>query len=220
MGEDPWRIHTVGSTYVDRIVGGLYSEPDDARRRVGLAPDERFLLALVHPETGRDRTANRELADAVLAAIRRDGRRAVITYPCSDPGYEAILSALRELATDEQFVVQPNIDNDDYLGLMSAADLLVGNSSSALVEAPYFRLPAVNVGDRQSGRERDPNVVDAEATVESVAAAVAHASSPGFKRSLANLPKRLGDGHAGERIVAVLRDVPLDERLLRKQIAY
>src|SRR5207237_740988 len=89
MGEDDRRIHVVGSTYVDRIVAGMYTPPDDARRAVGLEPDERFLLVLVHPETYRSREENRALAEAVLEGARASGLRSVVTYPAADPGYEA-----------------------------------------------------------------------------------------------------------------------------------
>lgn len=220
MGEDRWRIHTVGSTYIDRIVAGAYTSAAEARAGVGLNADEPFLLALVHPETNRDRAGNRALAQSVLTAIRSDGRRTVVTYPCSDPGYRGILAAIDEIANDPQFIVRSNIDNGEYLGLMSAADLLVGNSSAALVEAPYFHLPAVNVGIRQEGRARDPNVIDAEASPAAVAAAIAIAADPALRTRMTGAQLRLGDGHAGERIVEILREVVLDQRLLQKQISY
>jgi UDP-hydrolysing UDP-N-acetyl-D-glucosamine 2-epimerase len=219
LGEDPWRVHTVGSTYVDRIVRGLYVEPADARARLGLGPDEHYLLAVVHPETFLDREANRRQAETILDALERTGLRTVVTYPCSDPGYEGVLAALRSREGREAFVIRPNVDNDVYLGLMASADALVGNSSAALVEAPYLRLPAVNVGRRQDGRDRDPNVLDAAPEVDAVLAAIEAARQPGFRASLP-LGGRLGDGHAAERIVATLRDLEVDDRLLRKQIAY
>src|SRR5262249_7284910 len=128
MGEDPWRIHVVGSTYVDRIVNGMYAPADAARAAVGLGPGERFLLVLVHPETYLDRDENRALARAVLASARETGLRSVVTYPCSDPGYEGVLEAISELDRDA-FVVRKNVDNDVYLGLMSGAEAIVGNSS-------------------------------------------------------------------------------------------
>jgi len=86
MGEDDWRVHVVGSTYVDRVVKGIYPAAAEARAAVGLGPDERFVLAVVHPESYVDRSGNRRLAEDVLAAIRVSGRRAAVTYPCSDPG--------------------------------------------------------------------------------------------------------------------------------------
>ncbi len=220
LGEDDWRIHVVGSTYVDRIVQGLYAPPSEARAAVGLGPEERFLLVLVHPETYLEREGIRAQAVAVLEAARRSGLRSVVTYPASDPGYEVIVEQLRALECDPAFVVRRNLDNDVYLGLMAGAEALLGNSSAALVEAPYFRLPAVNVGRRQTGRARDASVLDAEATVDAVLIALERARDPGFRHSLSSLQPRLGDGRASERIVAKLKATPLDARLLEKQLAY
>jgi UDP-hydrolysing UDP-N-acetyl-D-glucosamine 2-epimerase len=216
MGEDEWRIHVVGSTYVDRIVAGMYTPPDDARRALGLEPDEPFLLVLVHPETYRSRDENRVLAEAVLEGAQASGLRSIVTYPAADPGYEAVLEALVARRDDPAFVVRPNVENDVYLGLLAGAEALVGNSSAALVEAPYFRLPAVNVGDRQRGRERDPNVLEAEVDAAAIAAAIARARTT----ELPPFRSRLGDGRAGERIVEVLKSTPRDARLLQKQLAY
>jgi GDP/UDP-N,N'-diacetylbacillosamine 2-epimerase (hydrolysing) len=219
LGEDEWRIHVVGSTYVDRIVQGLYLPPAEARARLGLAREEPFLLAVVHPETFLEPAANRRQAEQVLAGLEATGLRTVVTYPCSDPGYEEVLDALRARDTDEALVIRPNIENDVYLGLMAGAEALVGNSSAALVEAPYLRLPAVNVGRRQDGRARDGNVIDAPAEAAAIAAAIARTREPSFRGALAPTG-RLGDGHASERIVEVLRALQLDDRLLRKEIAY
>jgi UDP-hydrolysing UDP-N-acetyl-D-glucosamine 2-epimerase len=220
LGEDEWRIHVVGSTYVDRIVQGRYADGRRARADAGLAPDEPFVLVLVHPETYRTPAENRALADAVLAGAAASGLRALVTYPAADPGYDAVLDALTAVADDPRFVVRPNIAHDVYLGLMAEARALVGNSSAALVEAPYLRLPAVNVGNRQRGRRREANVVEADVSPGAIAAAVRRAASDAFRRSLSAIRPGLGDGHACERIVAVLKETPRDARLLQKQLAY
>jgi GDP/UDP-N,N'-diacetylbacillosamine 2-epimerase (hydrolysing) len=219
MGEDDWRIHMVGSTYVDRIVHGVYTPPGEARRRLGLDATERFLLAVVHPETYRSRTENRELAETVLAALRRTGLRTVVTYPCSDPGYEGIVELRRALDGDGAFVVRQNVVQEDYLGLMAGAAALVGNSSAALVEAPYLSLPAVNVGRREDGRDRDANVIDTAAVPAEIDAALRRALDPAFCAEL-QPARRLGDGNAAKRIVATLKALALDERLRQKHIAY
>jgi GDP/UDP-N,N'-diacetylbacillosamine 2-epimerase (hydrolysing) len=219
MGEDEWRIHVVGSTYVDRIVQAQYTPSEQARAALGLEADERFLLVLVHPETYLDREENRAAAESVLAAARGTGLRSVVTYPCSDPGYEGVVAALTQVEDDGEFIVRRNIDNEVYLGLMAGAEAMIGNSSAALVEAPYFSLPTVNVGLRQEGRTRDPNVLDANGDRSSLEAAVARSLDPSFRAAL-RPTNRLGDGRAAERIVAILSDLPLDDRLRRKQLAY
>jgi GDP/UDP-N,N'-diacetylbacillosamine 2-epimerase (hydrolysing) len=217
LGEDPWRIHTVGSLYIDRIVQGLFAPSLRARRTLGLAPDEPFLLLLVHPESYADEEANERMATRVFAAAAASGMRSVVTYPCSDPGYDGVLRALRSWETDDRFIIRRNIENDVYLALLSSASALVGNSSAGVVEAPYFQLPVVNVGGRQRGRFRPANLIDAD--VDSVAVALARACDPAFRRSL---PKggHLGDGHAAERVVEILRDLELNRRLLEKELAY
>lgn len=219
LGEDEWRVHLVGSTYIDRIVGRLNVEPAQARIQLGLEPGEPFLLAVVHPETFLDRDANRRQAEAVFDALASTGLRSVVTYPCSDPGYEGVIAALDARSGDDRFIIRPNVENDVYLGLLAASEALVGNSSAALVEAPYLRLGAVNVGRRQEGRDRDGNVVDAPPERDAIAAAIARVRGPDF-RALLEPPTRLGDGHASERIVAVLKELELDDRLFRKQLAY
>jgi UDP-hydrolysing UDP-N-acetyl-D-glucosamine 2-epimerase len=219
MGEDAWRVHVVGSTYVDRIVAGSYVPPAAARAHVGLGADERFLLVVFHPETFETPAENERVAAAVLEAARATGLRSLVTYPCSDPGYEAVLRALRAVQDDDRFIVRANVENDVYLGLMAVAEALVGNSSAALVEAPYLRLPAVNVGRRQDGRTRDENVIDAGSSVAEVRAGLALACAPRFRAALPG-GGRLGDGRAAARIVEILKTLPLDDRLLRKQLAY
>ena len=94
--------------------------------------------------------------------------------------------------------------------------MLLGNSSSGIMEAASFALPVVNVGMRQQGRERGPNILDAEASVESILAQVTRSREPAFRESLRSMKNIYGDGHAAERIVGVLTSVPL-EGLLHKR---
>jgi GDP/UDP-N,N'-diacetylbacillosamine 2-epimerase (hydrolysing) len=103
-----------------------------------------------------------------------------------------------------------------FASWLAAADVMVGNSSSGIIEAAAFALPVVNVGDRQIGRERSANVVDVPVEVGPIVAAVGRALAAG-KREVANV---YGDGQASERIVELLASVPLDAALLRKSNAY
>ena len=104
-----------------------------------------------------------------------------------------------------------------YWSLLSSVELLLGNSSSGIMEAASFALPAVNVGIRQRGRERARNVLDAEASAASILGRVAVALTEEFRRSLRGMENPYGDGHAAERIVSVLKSTPLGEELLIKR---
>ena len=123
-------------------------------------------------------------------------------------------SFVRRLGRGRVFV---NLDPILYWSLLRCVDLLLGNSSSGIMEAASFALPAVNIGIRQRGRERARNVLDADATVASILDCVATATSDDFRRSLQGMENPYGDGRAAERIAAVLASVPLGEELLIKR---
>ena len=107
----------------------------------------------------------------------------------------------------------------DFWGLQEEAECLLGNSSSGLMEAPYFNLPTVNVGQRQRGRLRDENVIDVEPDTQKILQAIEQTRAHDFRTHLTN-HFLFGDGHASERIVHVLKTVPLDESLRQKSITY
>jgi UDP-N-acetylglucosamine 2-epimerase len=109
-----------------------------------------------------------------------------------------------------------NLDAVTYWSLLRHVALLIGNSSSGIMEAASFALPVVNVGFRQKGRERARNVLDAEPEAGAILTRIAEAMSGEFRASLAGMTNPYGDGHAAEKIVQVLTTTPLGQGLLVK----
>jgi UDP-N-acetylglucosamine 2-epimerase len=109
-----------------------------------------------------------------------------------------------------------NLGTQGYFSMMSYAAAMVGNSSSGLIEAPSFGLPVVNIGTRQHGRIRAANVLDTGYDRHEIIAAIRTATDPAFRASLKDLVNPYGSGHATAAIVARLKDVILDDRLLMK----
>jgi UDP-N-acetylglucosamine 2-epimerase len=105
--------------------------------------------------------------------------------------------------------VYPSLGRVLYLSTLRAADLMVGNSSSGIVEAPSFALPVVNVGERQQGRLRQPNVIDCGSDRDSIAGAIASALRHEFRAGLTGMKNRFGDGRAAEQICQILVHEPL-----------
>lgn len=220
MGEEEWRIHVVGDNHVDPIVAGDYSDERTVRQRYGIAGAEMPIIVLQHPETTRRRdhyADMRGLLDAVLGC----GRRTIIVYPCSDQGYDEIVRAIREVESHPGVSVHQNIDAPDFWGLLAIAGAMVGNSSAGLIETPYFKLPAINVGQRQLGRMHAENVIHCDADHDSVAGALATAmEDPGFRKRVSHCSRPFGDGLAWQRVVEVLRTVTIDADLLNKRMTY
>jgi UDP-N-acetylglucosamine 2-epimerase (non-hydrolysing)/GDP/UDP-N,N'-diacetylbacillosamine 2-epimerase (hydrolysing) len=219
LGEEKWRVFNFGSTYIDLVMQRKYTPNSLARRQYGIGATEPYAICIQHPTTLDEKRSYAE-AKAVFDAIRGVGIKTVAVWPCSDQGYRQVLRALGEYVSLPQFLVHKNIAAVDFWGLMAGASIMVGNSSSGLMETPYFNLPSVTVGHRQDGRARDTNVWDVpEPTANKVRNAINRALSGTVTRKLEN-HYVFGRGNAGARIAEVLRTVELGDSLLRKQMGY
>lgn len=217
MGEEAWRVHVVGVPALDDILDAATLTREEASAAVGLDLTQPTLLVSFHPttlEVDRIEAQTREL----IAALQACGLQAVITYPNADRGHAVIVAAIEALAAgDGRFRLVRNAGNALYGSLMRYCRAIVGNSSSGLVEAGSFRLPAVNIGRRQEGKLKPPHVIDCPHHAEAIAAALARALSDEFRAGIASMCNPYGDGTAGPRAARVLIETPLDRRLLVKK---
>jgi UDP-hydrolysing UDP-N-acetyl-D-glucosamine 2-epimerase len=219
MGEEPWRIHTVGAPGLDRLRTTELLARAAVARALDLPVEGRWLVVTFHPVTleYEDTPAH---VDELLAALEKVDAARVFTYPNADTAGRTIIERIRDFGAGKPRVrLAPSLGDQLYLSLLSHADAMVGNSSSGLIEAPSFGLPVVNIGSRQQGRLRGANVIDVGYARAEVLRGVEAALAPGLRERLRGLANPYGDGHAAPRIVRILRDVPLDRRLIQKRFA-
>jgi len=216
MGEEEWRVHRTGAAALDHLGRSKLLSREELEARLGIDLGQPTTLITYHPTTiARDTIRE---ADAMFAAIEHLPGRFLWCYPNADAGSRVLIermeSSIRERACGQVVV---NLDPVVYWSLLQHVDLMVGNSSSGIIEAASFALPVVDVGIRQRGRERGRNVLTAEPTVASIMEQIEIARSEEFRRSLKGMENLYGDGRASERIVAVLASVPLGEEILIKR---
>ncbi len=215
MGEEPWRVTFSGSLSLDELKRSKLPSKPEIENTIDCALYDNFVLALFHPVTLlRDSVAE---AAEMLAALARMPNQVIFVYPNADAGSRKIIRMFEEFVEkrgDAKLLI--NLDHISYLGLLSHSGVLVGNSSSGMIESTSLRIPAVNIGLRQQGREHAANVINVRADKQAVTRAITYALSPSFRRSIQNLKNPYGDGHAAKRIVRVLRQTPLGEELLLK----
>ncbi len=217
MGEEPWRVHCCGAPGLDRLRAGGSLSREEIGVRLGRPLGRPTLLVTFHPETLAVADVPRQ-AEELTTALEKVEGDIIVTAPGLDTAYRVISAALERLAGRRAlFRLAPTLGDDVYTSLLREADVMVGNSSSGLIEAPSFGLPVVNVGDRQRGRLRAANVLDVGHDREAIAEAIRRALDPAFRRTLAGLVNPYGDGHAAPRIARVLREVELGPRLTRKR---
>ncbi len=217
MGEEPWRVFNYGSPGLDRLHGRRAAR-EALCREAGLDSARPFLLVTFHPVTLEPGEQDSQVA-ALLQALEQSGLAVVATYPNADAGGLRIAAQLEAFAARHPQGVRllRNAGSRLYADLMTHAAAMVGNSSSGIGEAPSFELPVVNIGSRQDGAIKAANVIDTGYSAQDVLAGIRRAIDPAFRAGLRGLRNPYGDGHAGERIASTLRDIPLDDRLLRKK---
>ena len=218
MGEEPWRIHTVGAPGLDRLATTEPLPRAALARELGLPEAGPWLLVTFHPVTleYRDTAAH---IDELLAALEKTDGFIVITYPNADTAGRLIIERIEEFAGrhPRRCRLAKSLGERLYLSLLRHADLMIGNSSSGLIEAPTFGLPVVNVGSRQRGRLRGANVIDVEPSREDILRGIEAAQALPFRVRARAAANPYGDGHAAPRIVEILRSVPIDVRLVQKR---
>jgi UDP-N-acetylglucosamine 2-epimerase (non-hydrolysing)/GDP/UDP-N,N'-diacetylbacillosamine 2-epimerase (hydrolysing) len=216
MGEEPWRVHHAGAPSLDHLRRNRLLGRQELERSLDLDLGKPTLVVAFHPMTiARDTT---EEADALFGALESVSDQLIFCYPNADAGSRLLIERSKSLIRSRgNGKIFKNLDTLTYLSLLRHADVLIGNSSSGIMESGSFALPTVNIGLRQQGRERGPNVLDVSADPNSVIAGVHRARSPEFRRSLEGMTNPYGDGRASDTIVRVLTTVPLTRDLLRKR---
>jgi len=220
MGEEAWRVHRAGAPSLDHLRRSRLLTREELEAACGLDLRVPALLVAYHPVTlEQDTTCEADALFATLEEIAAPRATQILfCYPNADAGSRALVERSREFAARHAGTrIFVNLDAVTYWSLLRCVELMVGNSSSGIMETASFALPTVNVGLRQKGRERARNVLDAEAQTAAILARVAEARSEAFRASLAGMTNPYGDGHASERIVEVLTTCPLGRELLMKE---
>jgi UDP-hydrolysing UDP-N-acetyl-D-glucosamine 2-epimerase len=203
LGEDPATVHVVGAPGLDNLHRADLPSKSDLEAHLGVSLDAPVVVVTLHPATwGQDPA--REVA-AVVSAMDQVRATYVITLPNADPGNEVVRAALQHASTQLGRVAVEALGEARFWGLLRFTDAMLGNSSSALIEAPVYGVPAVNVGARQKGRVRGVNVIDAPPEAAAVADCLRRALDPVFRAEAVAAGSVFGDGHSAERIGAILR---------------
>ena len=220
MGEESWRIFKVGAPGLDGILKEKLVSPAKIAGKYKLDLSKPVLLVLQHSVTAEIDNAEQQMGET-MKAIKELGFQSIVIYPNADAGGRKIIRVIENYKKYPFIKIYKNIIHKDYLSLMNMADVLIGNSSSGIVEAASFGLPTVNIGTRQEDRERTCNVIDADYNKERIKWAVKKAIyDKKFRENAKNCKNPYGDGRTGKRIAEILSKIKIDGKLLNKQITY
>jgi UDP-N-acetylglucosamine 2-epimerase len=145
----------------------------------------------------------------------------VITSPNVEVDRDKIVHFIQEKAyQNPSYLYVDSLGVKKYHSLIPYSKFVIGNSSSGIVEVPYFKVPTINIGDRQKGRIRHKSVIDTDYSVSSIKKGIQKALSSDFRHSLKEMPFKFGDGHAAERMVEIIKNIKVDQNLMRKRLGF
>ncbi len=220
MGEMPENVYAVGALGIDNIANlPLYNRAELEHK---LQIDFRQDVAVVtfHPVTLETPEESARQVAALMDALLQSSLFSIITMPNCDVGGDAILKIILKYVEQygNRFRFIKSLGQKNYLSCLKYARLVIGNSSSGIIETASFHLPAINIGDRQKGRFAPENVIHCSCEPDSIKSAIALGLSQDFRNSLIGCTNPYGDGHTAEKIADTLKGLNWDcVKLVKKE---
>lgn len=208
LGEQPERVFHTGAPGLDTIGEMELMDRNLFEEAAEFPLGKRNLLVTYHPATRGGEDAEEAFGELLAALDTLEDTHLLFTLPNADTGGRVIIDLIGEYVEEHPKTARarPSLGSRRYLSALKHMDAVVGNSSSALIEAPAFETPAVNIGDRQAGRVRAKNVIDCKPERDKIQHALEKAMSDDFRRSLEGMENPYGSGGASGRIVRILRE--------------
>lgn len=214
LGESPERVFNLGAPGLDHLQHLDWMSSDALEKSLGIQLNSPIFLVTYHPATlGQQEPV--AAMNELLAALDEFSQATIIfTYPNADTGGRALIDRLEQwiVVNKHRAKAFVSLGQQRYLSMMREADVILGNSSSALTEAPALKKAVVNIGDRQCGRLKASSVIDAVENKDAIVAAIKEALSEDFRAGLPVTESLHGSGDVSRRIKNVLKSVEIETR--------
>jgi GDP/UDP-N,N'-diacetylbacillosamine 2-epimerase (hydrolysing) len=213
MGENPNNIFVVGCPSIDVLKDTPYISKIDLEKEFDLDFSKPFIIMIQHPVTTEARSSLDQIKETIIA-IKELKIQCIVLLPNNDAGFSKIIEEIKQSGLKWY----PSLPTDKFINLYRNAWALVGNSSSGIHETPTFKIPAVNIGNRQSGRERAQNVIDVPNERIAIKKAIEKALyNEEFRQFVSEISNPYGEGNSAEKIIEVIKKVPLNDELIQKK---
>jgi GDP/UDP-N,N'-diacetylbacillosamine 2-epimerase (hydrolysing) len=218
-GEEPWRIHNVGFSGLDRIRATKDLEMSELEQRLGIPSGELqkpYIVVVQHPISSQVEQAHEQMEKTMRSIAKFIDINFVVSNPNTDAGSSEIRQVIQEYSKLDNIFTFSNIEDELFVNLLRNAKGLIGNSSMGVYEAPFYNLPVLNIGRRQIGRHHGDNIT----YIDNIEADIVKGIE-----DIINLQERkfinpFGDGTTAQKVVEILSSVEINETLLNKKLTY
>ena len=217
MGEKSQNIFHTGSPSIDELVSNKITKINELKKKYGDEIINNEILLVQHSVTTEIDDVENQINETLKAIIKLQ-KKTIIIGANIDSGNQIIHKKIKQIINKYNFIYfYPTLPRNDFLGLLQNCRVLVGNSSSGIIEASFFKKPVVNIGIRQNFREKGPNVMDVKQFTEK---SICNAIEKALKSKKLKQSSIYGKGNAAKKIIKHLEEIKLNTKLLQKQITY
>jgi len=209
IGENPNDIYVVGCPSIDVLINTTYVSKEELEIKYKLDFTQPFVIMIQHPVTTEAKSSLDQIKETI-EVIKKMKIQAIALLPNNDAGHSQIIKEIKNSGINWY----PSLSTEDFVNLYRNAWALVGNSSSGIHETPTFKIPAVNIGNRQMGRERAANVIDVKNNKEDIEAGITKALyDDEFRSFVKTIENPYGIGDSADKIVKILKEVSFDGKI-------
>ena len=220
MGEESWRIFNVGAPQLDTIINDQKLSRIELKEKMGFDIQPPLVLVIQHPVLAEYNQAYNQMVET-MSAIKELQLQCIVIKPNIDVSGLEIIRAINEYEVLPFIHTYDNLERNVFISLLKESDVIVGNSSCGILEAPSFKLPAINIGNRQRGRMQAVNVINVDYDRMQIKDGMEKAlHNKTFRDELKDCVNPYGDGHSSGKIVKILEEIKINEKLLDKRITY
>jgi len=217
-GEEKFRIFNVGAPQLDEIKNKKITGLNAFKKKYEIDKLENFFLVVFHPVTEEYKNVEKNTKNFIKALNYFDNKKIWI-LPNNDAGSNYVRSIILSKRKINNLIFD-NLQREDYLALLKNCKLMIGNSSSGLLEAPSFKKASVNVGNRQRDRVKAKSTINSTYDSNQIIHKIKYAKSMSFQKSLKKIKNPYGDGNSANRIIKILLNIKTDEKFLTKKLIY
>lgn len=220
MGESPERVFTVGGLGIENAQSIPLFSQKELYAHFSIPEDASFIAVSYHPVTLEDDFTIQQIKE-LFEVLSSEDRYLIFTKANADAGGRSINDAIHAFCDNHSNArFFDSLGNKLYLSMLAHCEMLIGNSSSGILEAPYFRIPTINIGDRQRGRVQTESVINCPLERTAIRHAIEHARADEFRKNLQTFPQLYGDGKVSEKVHAILRHFLFEESIQLKKEFY
>lgn len=221
MGESPDRVFNVGAMGVENALNTQCMSVPELEESIGFELGEKYVVGTFHPVTLERATAGKQTEELLAALDQHKELRYLFTGANSDTDGRSINRMLKDYTqSHENFCLVNSLGMRRYLSALKNSMFVIGNSSSGLVEAPSFKIPTINIGDRQRGRIAGETVIHCNPERHAIGQAIHKAMDDSFRTSIKKSENPYGDGHTSEKILEIITDFFINDRIDIKKKFY